>query len=61
MGYWMTGTEAPLIELGWIGPTGQMFSTIADLNKVSQDKQGLGMPLISLTCVDHLFSVTASV
>lgn len=30
----MTGEEAPLIELGWIGPTGQMYSTIADLNKL---------------------------
>ena len=39
MGYWIPvggqgAEEAPLIDLGWIGPTGQMFSTTADLNKV---------------------------
>ena len=39
MGYWIVlgqvTEEAPLIDLGWIGPTGQMYSTTADLNKVS--------------------------
>ena len=41
VGYWIPAVggqgseEAPLIDLGWIGPTGQMYSTTADLNKVS--------------------------
>ena len=39
VGYWIPvfgqeSEEAPLIDLGWIGPTGQMYSTTADLNKV---------------------------
>jgi CubicO group peptidase (beta-lactamase class C family) len=40
VGYWIPAVggqgseEAPLVDLGWIGPTGQMYSTTADLNKM---------------------------
>ena len=34
VGYTPNGDEAPLINLGYISPAGQMYSTINDLNKV---------------------------
>lgn len=34
VGYDPQGNVAPLSDLGWIAPAGQMFSTINDLNKV---------------------------
>ena len=33
-GYEPDGSLAPLYDLGWVGPAGQMFSTTADLNTV---------------------------
>ncbi|XP_003387189.1 PREDICTED: putative beta-lactamase-like 1 [Amphimedon queenslandica] len=36
VGYTPDGDEAPLIDLGYISPAGQMYSTINDLNKLSQ-------------------------
>ena len=36
VGYDPQGNVAPLSDLGWIAPAGQMFSTINDLNKVLQ-------------------------
>ena len=36
-GYLPDGTVAPLADLGWIGPAGQMYSTTDDLNKVNHD------------------------
>ena len=36
VGYLPTGDVAPLIDLGWIGPAGQMYSTTNDLNIVSE-------------------------
>ena len=35
VGYEPDGSVAPLYDLGWMGPAGQMFSTTADLNTVS--------------------------
>ena len=34
VGYNADGSVAPLYDLGWEGPAGQMFSTTDDLNKV---------------------------
>lgn len=34
VGYLADGSEAPLSDIGWIGPAGQMYSNIEDLNKV---------------------------
>ena len=34
VGYYPNGNVAPLYDLGWLGPAGQMYSTITDLNKV---------------------------
>lgn len=34
VGYGPTGAEASLVDLGYIAPAGQMYSTINDLNKV---------------------------
>ena len=34
VGYEPDGSVAPLYDLGWEGPAGQMYSTINDLNKV---------------------------
>ena len=34
-GYGPDGEEAELINLDWSSPTGQMYSTLEDLNKVS--------------------------
>lgn len=34
VGYAPDGSVAPLYDLGWEGPAGQMFSTTDDLNKV---------------------------
>lgn len=34
VGYELDGSVAPLYDLGWEGPAGQMYSTINDLNKV---------------------------
>lgn len=36
VGYTPDGDEAPLINLGYISPAGQMYSTINDLNKVRE-------------------------
>lgn len=33
VGYNVDGSVAPLSDLGWIGPAGQMYSTLNDLNK----------------------------
>ena len=33
-GYMLDGTVAPMTDIGWVGPAGQMYSTINDLNKV---------------------------
>ena len=35
VGYEPDGSVAPLYDLGWEGPAGQMFSTTSDLNAVS--------------------------
>ena len=35
VGYEPDGSVAPLYDLGWVGPAGQMFSTTTDLNTVS--------------------------
>ena len=43
VGYWMAGEEAPLVELGWMAPTGQMYSTTADLNRVRETELCCGM------------------
>ena len=34
-GYNVDGSAAPLIDLGWISPAGQMFSSTRDLDIVS--------------------------
>ena len=34
VGYEPDGSVAPLYDLGWLSPAGQMFSTTADLNTV---------------------------
>ena len=34
VGYLPDGSEAPLTDLGWLGPAGQMYSTVNDLAKV---------------------------
>ena len=34
VGYYPNGNIAPLVDLGYISPAGQMYSTINDLNKV---------------------------
>ena len=34
-GYAPDGSVAPLTDLGWLAPAGQMYSTTNDLNKVS--------------------------
>ena len=34
VGYNTDGSEAPLYDLGWAGPSGQMYSTVNDLMKV---------------------------
>ena len=34
VGYEPDGSVAPLYDLGWEAPAGQMYSTIDDLNKV---------------------------
>lgn len=34
VGYNADGSVAPLYDLGWLGPAGQMVSTTDDLNKV---------------------------
>ena len=34
VGYELDGSVAPLYDLGWESPAGQMFSTTADLNTV---------------------------
>lgn len=36
VGYGPDGSVAPLFDLGWVAPAGQMFSTTADLNTVSK-------------------------
>lgn len=36
VGYLPGGIEAPLTDIGWIGPAGQMYSTADDLNKFAQ-------------------------
>lgn len=36
VGYEPDGSIAPLYDLGWLAPTGQMYSTTADLNTVSR-------------------------
>lgn len=35
VGYEPNGQVAPLIDLGYVAPAGQMYSTINDLNKVT--------------------------
>jgi len=35
VGYNNDGSVAPLYDLGWAGPAGQMYSTVNDLMKVS--------------------------
>lgn len=35
VGYLPNGEVAPLVDLGWNRPCGQMYSTVEDLNKVS--------------------------
>ena len=35
VGYLINGEVAPLADLGWNRPCGQMYSTVEDLNKVS--------------------------
>ena len=35
-GYNIDGSAAPLLDLGWISPTGQMFSSARDLDIVRQ-------------------------
>jgi len=35
-GYNPDGSEAPLVDLGWIAPAGQMYSTVADLNTLTR-------------------------
>ena len=35
VGYEINGEVAPLTDLGWNRPCGQMYSTVEDLNKVS--------------------------
>ena len=35
VGYEPDGSVAPLYDLGWVGPAGQMFSTTTDLKTVS--------------------------
>ena len=35
VGYLQSGAVAPLIDFGWVGPAGQMYSTMNDLNTVS--------------------------
>lgn len=37
VGYLVNGEVAPLADLGWNRPCGQMYSTVEDLNKVSCD------------------------
>lgn len=34
VGYNTDGSKAPLYDLGWAGPSGQMYSTVNDLMKV---------------------------
>ena len=34
VGYNADGSKAPLYDLGWAGPSGQMYSTVNDLMKV---------------------------
>ena len=34
-GYSVDGSAAPLLDLGWISPAGQMFSSTRDLDIVS--------------------------
>ena len=34
VGYGPDGSIAPLIDIGWEAPAGQMYSTVNDLNKV---------------------------
>ena len=34
VGYDLNGSVAPLTDLGWLGPAGQMYSTVNDLAKV---------------------------
>ena len=36
VGYAPDGSVAPLYDLGWEAPAGQMFSTTDDLNKVCE-------------------------
>ena len=37
-GYNVDGSAAPLLDLGWISPTGQMFSSARDLDIVRQNR-----------------------
>ncbi len=34
-GYNLDGSAAPLLDIGWISPAGQMFSSAKDLDRVS--------------------------
>ena len=43
-GYNVDGSAAPLIDLGWISPAGQMFSSARDLGMVSLH--------VSYACID---------
>ena len=37
VGYLVNGEVAPLTDLGWNRPCGQMYSTVEDLDKVCSD------------------------
>ena len=37
VGYDADGSVAPLYDLGWAAPAGQMYSTVNDLMKVSDN------------------------
>lgn len=34
VGYMPDGTKAPLVDLGWVSPAGQMYSSVADMQSL---------------------------
>jgi len=45
-GYNTDGSEAPLYDLGWAAPAGQMYSTVNDLLKVTFLVYNNSLPII---------------
>ena len=67
VGYYPNGTVAPLYDLGWEAPAGQMYSSITDLNKVCDASfQEHFYTLVALFyswrsfCIRHTLSPTLS-